>query len=252
MNAYHNLRLLFAVTAITLLISAPARASETDERIEASAKNSYVFKTYLKDDVVRVASKDGAVTLTGTVAQEEHKALAEETVSGLPGVNSVDNQIEIQNKSPDQGTDAWLSVKVKAALLFHRSVSAVKTQVYVKDSIVTLQGEASSQAEKDLAGEYARDIEGIKDVKNEMVVVQAEKQPEEKMGEKMDDASITAQVKLALLYHRSTSILHTHIETKEGEVLVTGKAKNQAEKDLVTKLVNDVSGVKKVTNNMEI
>ncbi|RPJ05371.1 MAG: BON domain-containing protein, partial [Deltaproteobacteria bacterium] len=50
-----------------LVISVPVQASKTDDRIEASAKDSYVFKTYLKGDDIKVKSKDGAVTLTGTV-----------------------------------------------------------------------------------------------------------------------------------------------------------------------------------------
>jgi hypothetical protein len=40
------------------------------------------------------------------------------------------------------------------------------------------------------------------------------------------------------------------VETKEGVVTLAGKAKNAAEKDLATKLVSDVHGVKKVVNNM--
>jgi osmotically-inducible protein OsmY len=35
-------------------------------------------------------------------------------------------------------------------------------------------------------------------------------------------------------------------------VTVSGEAKNPAEKDLVTKLVSDVKGVKSVVNNMEV
>ena len=62
-----------------------------DNRIESSAKNSYVFKTYLQADDIKVQSEDGTVTLTGTVSEESHKSLAEETVADLPGVKSVDN-----------------------------------------------------------------------------------------------------------------------------------------------------------------
>ena len=72
------------------------------------------------------------------------------------------------------------------------------------------------------------------------------------MGEKIDDASITAQVKMTLLYHRSTSALNTTVTTKKGVVTLGGKAKNAAEKDLATKLVNDVNGVKSVNNRMTI
>lgn len=39
---------------------------------------------------------------------------------------------------------------------------------------------------------------------------------------------------------------------KRGVVTVGSKAKNAAEKDLVTKLVNDVNGVKGVNNRMTI
>ena len=59
---------------------------------------------------------------------------------------------------------------MKATLLFHRSVSAGTTEVDVKDGIVTLRGEAASQAQKDLTTEYAKDVEGVKDVNNEMTV----------------------------------------------------------------------------------
>ncbi len=69
---------------------------------------------------------------------------------------------------------------------------------------------------------------------------------------KIDDASITAQVKMTLLFHRSTSALNTKVETNDGVITMSGKARNAAEKDLVTKLVNDVNGVKSVNNRMTI
>jgi len=76
--------------------------------------------------------------------------------------------------------------------------------------------------------------------------------PEATMGEKIDDASITALVKMTLLFHRSTSATHTKVDTSEGIVTLSGKARNAAEKDLVTKLVTDINGVKSVVNNMTI
>ena len=57
---------------------------------------------------------------------------------------------------------------------------------------------------------------------------------------------------MTLLYHRSTSALDTSVTTKKGVVTLSGKAKNAAEKDLATKLVNDVNGVKSVKNLMTI
>src|SRR4029077_15532348 len=134
--------------------------------------------------------KNGAVTLTGTVAEASHKSLAQDTVEGLPGVTSVDNRLKIKDGSPAEHSDGWLRVKVKSALLFHRNVSATGTDVFVAEGIVSLRGQASSLAQKELTAEYAKDVEGVKEVKNEMTVAKNPVPAAETMGEKIDDASI--------------------------------------------------------------
>jgi hyperosmotically inducible protein len=250
MKAKYSISLIVGAVAL-LAFSMPVHASKMDDSIESTAKKSYVFKTYLKDDDIKVQSRDGAVTLTGVVSEESHKSLAQETVAGLPGVKTVDNKLEVKGERPAENTDAWLMMKVKTTLLFHSSVSAGKTEIEVKDGIVTLRGDASSQAQKELTTEYVKDVQGVKDVKNEMAVSGSSKKTQT-VGDKIDDASITAQVKMTLLSHRSTSALNTSVTTKKGEVTLDGKAKNAAEKDLATKLAKDVNGVKGVKNLMTI
>ncbi len=251
MKTSHTLALL-TITSFALYSGAPLHASQTDDRIESSARKSYVFKTYLKDDSIKTDSKNGVVTLTGTVAESSHLSLAQDTVEGLPGVRSVDNQLKVKGEMPAEHSDGWLSTKVKTALLFHRNVRATKTDVNVKDGIVTLTGEASSTAQKELTTEYAKDVEGVKEVNNQMTVARNPAKPVETVGEKIDDASITAQVKASLLSHRSTSALKTKVATVDGVVTVSGVARNSAEKSLVTKLINDVNGVTEVINNMTV
>jgi hyperosmotically inducible protein len=236
------------------ITSPPLQAASTDSRIESSAAKSYVFKTTLKDDSVKTESKDGIVTLTGTVAESSHKSLAENTVASLPGVKSVDNQIVVSGEQPAEHSDAWISMKVKTALLFHRNVSATGTTIYTKDGVVTLQGEAASEAQKELTTEYAKDIDNVKEVKNNMTIAATPSMAtsEATTGDKIDDASITAQVKSSLLSHHSTSAIHTGVSTTDGVVTLTGVAKNDAEKTLVTKLATDINGVTSVVNNMTI
>ena len=268
-----SLALIISVASLTF-VSRPLFASETDARIETSATQSYVFKTFLKDDGITIQSKDGVATLTGTVADQAHKSLASETVANLPGVISVDNKLEENRESPAVNTDAWLVSKVQSTLLFHRNVNATETEVLAKDGTVTLRGEAANQAQRDLATEYAKDVDGVKKVENEMTVSAAAVKPgEQTMGEKLDalgqkigtmgekvgvvvekidDASITGLVKTTLLYHRSTSAINTQVQTKDGVVSLGGKARNAAEKDLATQLVSDIHGVKMVINNMTV
>jgi osmotically-inducible protein OsmY len=255
MKIDHYSRLLVGVVACAMLsgtIALVAFASDTDSRIELSAQKSYVYKTYLKDDAITVQSKDGVVTLTGSVAEESHKSLAQETVANLPGVKSVDDQLVLKGEQPPENSDGWIGTKVKTALLFHPNVNAFKTEVGVKEGVVTLKGEAASQAQKDLAGEYAKDVDGVKDVRNEMTLAKEPVTGGQALSEKIDDASITAQVKVALLSHHSTSAVNTKVSTSEGVVTVSGVAKNDAEKVLVSKLAGDINGVTSVVNNMTV
>jgi hyperosmotically inducible periplasmic protein len=243
---------LLAATSVLLVTSTSLRASDTDSRIESSAAKSYVFKTVLKDDSITTESKDGVVTLTGTVADASDKSLAEDTVASLPGVKSVNNQLVVSGEQPAEHSDTWIGMKVKMALLFHRNVSATGTDVDVKDGVVTLTGEASNLAQKELTTEYAKDIDNVKEVRNEMTIAKTPVKVVNTNGGKIDDASITAEIKSSLLSHHSTSALHTGVTTTDGVVTLTGIAKNDAEKSLVTKLVTDINGVTSVINNMTI
>ena len=243
---------LLAATGALLVSSTSLRAADTDSRIESSAAKSYVFKTYLKDDSIKIESKQGVVTLTGTVAESSHKSMAENTVESLPDVKSVNNQLLVSGEQPAEHSDAWITTKVKTALLFHRNVSGTGTSVYTKDGVVTLQGEASSMAQKELTTEYAKDIDNVKSVNNEMTIAKTPATADATIGDKIDDASITAEVKSSLLSHHSTSAMHTGVTTADGVVTLTGVAKNDAEKSLVTKLVTDINGVTSVINNMTI
>jgi len=243
---------LAAVASSLLITSSPLYAADTDDRIESAAAKSYVFKTYLKDDSIKTDAKDGIVTLTGTVTESSHRSLAENTVASLPGVKSVNNELVVKGEQPAEHSDAWITTKVKTALLFHRNVSGTGTTVYTKDGVVTLQGVADSLAQKELTTEYAMDIDNVKSVDNQMTIAKTPAKPKATMGDKIDDASITASVKSTLLSHRSTSALHTTVSTTDGVVTVSGIAKNAAEKSLVTKLVTDINGVISVVNNMTI
>src|SRR5665213_2781881 len=243
---------LAAVVSTMLITSTQARAADTDSRIESSAAKSYTFKTTLKDDSIKTDSKDGVVTLTGSVTKASDKSLAEDIVSSLPGVKSVDNQLVVSGDQPAEHSDTWITMKVKTALLFHRNVSATGTSVYTDNGVVTLQGVASSAAAKELTTEYAKDIDNVKSVKNDMTIAATSAKPDATNGDKIDDASITAEVKSTLLSHRSTSALHTTVSTTDGVVTVTGIARNAAEKSLVTKLATDINGVDSVINNMTV
>jgi hyperosmotically inducible periplasmic protein len=243
-----NISFLVATIAAPLALFA---SSATDSKIEDAAKSSYNYRTVLEDHV-KVKAKDGVVTLTGTVQDKGERDLAADTVENLPGVVAVKNEIKVESTYPEK-SDGWMALKIRSRLLVKGNVSAVNTSVDVKDGNVVLTGTAANVAQKELTAVYAKDIDGVKTVQNDIVVSDKNMKGEKlTMGEKIDDASITSQVKYALLAHKSTSAIKTKIVTADGVVLVTGEAASDAEKSLVTKLASDVRGVNSVTNKMTV
>ncbi len=243
---------LKTLSALLILTAAPVAlfaSSETDRKIEDAAKASYNYRTVLEDHV-KVKAHDGIVTLSGTVEDTDDKALAVDTVENLPGVTGVKNEIKIKSSYPEH-SDAWIAFKVRSRLLVKANVSAKDTVVAVQDGVVTLTGTADNAAQKELTAAYTKDIDWVKSVKNELVIKDAPA-PGLTIGEKIDDASITSQLKYALLSHKATSAVKTKVTTVDGVVSITGEAGSDAEKSLVTKLAQDVRGVKSVENNMTI
>ena len=59
-------------------------------------------------------------------------------------------------------------------------------------------------------------------------------------------------LKMTLMMHKSTGVIRTNVTTNNGVVMLSGKAKSEAERDLVTKLAEDVQGVNNVVNKMTI
>lgn len=243
---YKYLSVLLVVCASPALLFA---TPESDRKIEAAAKASYNYSTVL-DGQVAAKSKDGKITLTGTVQDQGEKDLAADTVRTLPGVEKVQNDVKIASKYKDH-SDAWMAFKIRSLLLVKADVSATSTDVSVEEGVVTLTGTADNEAQKELTGEYAKEIDWVKSVKND-IVVEPLPATAEKVAATMDDASITAQIKYSILNHKSTHALKTSVSTIDGVVILGGVAASDAEKSLVGKLAKDVRGVKSVTNEMTV
>jgi osmotically-inducible protein OsmY len=188
----------------------------------------------------------------GTVPDASYKFLAEEIAKSVAGVKSVDNRLEAVGGTPEKGTDPWIAAMVKAELMSHPTLNVVESDVYVRDGRVTLRGEAVNPAQRDLAGVYARDVEGVRDVVNDIRVTGPAGAAPQASAEPADDAAITTQVGTALEANRSTTDIDAVIVTSDGIVTVSGFADSQAQKDLVTKIIADIDGVKGVNNQLMV
>lgn len=85
---------------------------------------------------------------------------------GLAGCNVLRGQ----STPSEYVDDVALTTKVKADLLESGRVDGLDVNVDVKDSRVTLTGWASSAAERNRAGQVARNVKGVKSVDNNIQI----------------------------------------------------------------------------------
>jgi osmotically-inducible protein OsmY len=169
----------FAFAAIAFFLTAPLGLladSDTDRRIEDAAASSYNFRTVLEKQVT-VRAENSVVTLTGVALDQAQKALAEETVRGIPGVIEVNNQLKLVSVGPGR-SDGWIALKIRSLLLLRSDVSAKETDVSVRDGNVFLAGSAENIAQKELTESYARGVEGVNSVTNNLTVRASDSVPQ--------------------------------------------------------------------------
>ena len=107
---------------------------------------------------------------------QEEVRLPEGVVVGLPdpffdfGEDPDDPWAPDAGEQPEDLPDAWLTLKVYAALAIHFDASALSTSVETDHGVVTLSGSADSQHERREAARVARAVKGVKGVDNRLQV----------------------------------------------------------------------------------
>jgi hyperosmotically inducible protein len=76
--------------------------------------------------------------------------------------------------------------------------------------------------------------------------------PATTVGVEIDDSVVTSAVKSALLTEPNIKSFDFKVETRKGEVMLSGFVDNQAQLDAATALVRAVAGVKSIQNNVSL
>lgn len=147
-----------------------------------------------------------------------------------------------------QRPDAWITTKIKIALLTTEGVSSTAIHVDTTDSRVTVYGTVGSEREKTKAAQVARDIEGVREVRNLLQVV-----PEEsKKAMKVSDADLKARVTAALARSKALADSQIRVESvNAGVVLLEGKAKTLSDHRRALEIAAGEKGTVRVASGIE-
>ncbi len=145
-----------------------------DQGIELRGANR--LRDQLRDrGSVNITSYNRQVLLTGEVANEEDKALAEKTLAGVDNVRNVVNELAVLGAASltQRSSDLLLSSHVKASMIDARDLSANAFRVVASRGTVYLMGRVT-QREADRATELTRNTTGVQRVVRVLEIISEE------------------------------------------------------------------------------
>jgi hyperosmotically inducible protein len=145
--------------------------------------------------------------------------------------------------------DSVLTAKVKTALIEDPVTKAGQIDVETYRGVVQLAGFVDSPEQKARAGEVARTVTGVQEVRNDLRVGDADQST---VGQTIDDGVITTQVKAKLVADSRTDAYKINVETQGGVVQLSGFVDSNDAKQTAGEVARSVSGVRSVDNDLEI
>jgi hyperosmotically inducible periplasmic protein len=241
-NILKSAVLLTAVAGFALAGSASVTSDSTlQQEIQNKLKNKQ-FKQ------VAVESKNGVVTLTGSVDKYAAKMDAEKKAKKIANVKEVDDEIQVVGK---QVPDAVLQNTLNRKLAYDRwGYGHVFNEVTatVADGKVMLDGEVRLQADKDSALAVVDYQDGVKDVVDRVKVLPTSISDDELRAREFhalySDSSLSR--------YGSDPMSPIRIVVSNGHVALYGTVQSEIDKNIAFIRANGVFGAFSVENHLMV
>lgn len=150
-----------------LVVDVPGDLQSSDEVIAAQAFARLASNLSIPADRIRLAVKNGIVSLHGDVDWHYQRQAAFDDLSKLASIRGINSDVQI--KSPVEPTQ--VQKRIHTALAQIAPGDADRVAVAVDGSNVVLSGEVTSFHEKQLAESAAWCVPGVSQVVNNIVVL---------------------------------------------------------------------------------
>ena len=144
----------------------PSSSRRPDPEIARAAVDALTWDIWVPANRIKVAVRDGWVTLEGEVDWHFEREAAERAVRNLTGVRGVTNLITVQKRPAASD----VKQKIREALERGADFDADRISVEVDGNKVILRGTVRSYAEKREAARAARRAPGVTEVENKITV----------------------------------------------------------------------------------
>ncbi len=188
-----------------------------------------------------ISTKDGIVTLKGTVPHYYQKSLAESAAQRVGGVKAVVDEIEVNLDKSYQKSDESLAGAASNALAWDYSVPEEGIKIAVEKGWITLSGETDWVFEKEAAKKAVEHLVGVRGVRNNLSV-----------KPKVFPSDIKEKIQAA--FKRSAEIEGREIDVvvRGNKVTLEGKVHSLHEQTEAGLTAWNAPGVMVVENNIQI
>lgn len=148
-----------------------AKTELSDSWITSKTKIALFADERVKVSQVHVETQNGTVMLRGKVDSNEAKVAAGEVTKGLEGVKRVKNELQVvapTNRKTVDADDKQITKNVEERFKQDSELKNARIDAKVNAGVVTLTGEVKSIDTSARASEVARNIPGVRFVRNDL------------------------------------------------------------------------------------
>jgi osmotically-inducible protein OsmY len=162
-----------AVLTRSVMQERTTRDALRDTDIKLSLNNQLLSHSAGLFADVSVDVTEGRVVLTGSVPAREDKVTATQLAWATEGVGSVTDELTVQEDSGAVAylEDAWISNRLRIALLRDRQISSVNYNVETVDKVVHLTGLARTRGELGKVIAHASAMPGVTRVVSHVLTI---------------------------------------------------------------------------------
>ena len=149
--------------------------------------------------------------------------------------------------------DAKTTASVRTALGLNARLRPYSFDVESQQGVVTLQGRVDGDEQRARAVAVASAVPGVTRVVDQLQVGQATGAPaKHTLAEKLGDKALEMRVRLALSLNRALEGSKIEVGAQRGQVVLSGEANNQAQKDAALQTVRETDSVEVVFDRIQI
>jgi osmotically-inducible protein OsmY len=214
---------------------------KTNEELQMDVQEAIKWEPLLHAAEIGVITKDGVVTLTGSVDSYAKKMEAEAAAKSVSGVKAVVEKIEVKFNKSFKKSDTDIANDALKAFKSAWDVPDDKIKIIVEYGWATLEGDVTWNFQREAAKKVVENLEGVKGVTNNIKI---------KLSTK--DAIEQRDIEHALARNWAVNDEDIHVHVYGSNVKLDGVVHSFYQKEEADRIAWNAPGVLSVDNELVI